>query len=274
MMFLRLIAVLAAAIGIGAISSALGIGGGSLFVPLMVLGLGVDGKTAIGTSLLVILFTALSSTLAYAREKLIDYRLALMLSLGTVPGGVLGAYATKYISASWLVVVFSIFLGLVAVRMLIRKAIGVEETSLQGGLQSLVDAGGRIFRYNVRLRPGVAASFAAGFVSGLLGIGGGVVMVPTMHLIVGVPIHLSVSASMLIICFTSFSGVAVHWTLRHISLYLGILMAFGACIGAQIGARLASRLKPLILKRLFGITLILISARMFLLGVSNLTLFK
>lgn len=271
MMFLRILAVLAAAIGIGAISSALGIGGGSLFVPLMVLGLGVDGKTAIGTSLLIILFTALSSTLAYAREKLIDYRLALMLSSGTVPGGILGAYATKYISSSWLIVAFSIFLGLVAARMLIRsKAVTGGRRPSRGAVRSLVDAEGRVFRYNPKLRPGMAASFAAGFVSGLLGIGGGVVMVPTMNLIVGVPMHLSVSASMLIICFTSLSGVTVHWTLNHISLYLGILIALGACIGAQIGARLASRLKPPILKRLFGITLILISARMFLLGVSNL----
>ncbi|MEM2122642.1 MAG: sulfite exporter TauE/SafE family protein [Candidatus Bathyarchaeia archaeon] len=272
-MTLEVIAVLAAAVGIGAVSSILGIGGGSLFVPLMVLALGLDGKTAVGTSLLIVLFTALSSTLAYAKEKLIDYDIALMLSIGTVPGSILGAYITKYISSFWLIIAFSAFLWLIAVRMLTSPRVyggGEEDHQNTGNTRNLTDAGGRIFTYRVRLKPGIAASFAAGFVSSLLGIGGGVVMVPTMNLLVGIPIHLSVAASMLIICFTSSSGLIVHWTLRQVSLYLGLLLAAGACIGAQIGARTAYRLKPSMLRRLFGLTLILISARMFLLGVSSI----
>ncbi|MBS7644688.1 MAG: sulfite exporter TauE/SafE family protein [Candidatus Bathyarchaeia archaeon] len=270
---LELIAVLAAAMGIGAISSILGIGGGSLFVPLMVLGLGLDGRTAVGTSLFIILFTALSSTLAYAREHMIDYELALTLSLGTVPGSLIGAYTTRFISSSWLTIAFSVFLCLTAARMLIPpKAYreGSEGPRAQDTVRSLPDARWDRSIYRMQLKPGVAASFIAGFVSSLLGIGGGVVMVPAMNLLLGVPIHLSVAASMLIICFTSSSGVIVHWTLRQVSLYFGIVIAIGACIGAQIGAHTAYKIKPLMLKRLFGATLILISARMFLLGASNI----
>jgi uncharacterized membrane protein YfcA len=273
MMMLEVLAVLAASIGIGIISSILGIGGGSLYVPLMVLGLGVEGKTAVGTSLFIILFTAISSTLAYAKEKLVDYELAVILSLGTVPGSILGAYMTKYISSSWLIIAFSMFLWLTAARMLTSSRAHRErgeDPQNKGNMRNLTDAGGRAFEYRVRLKPGMAAGFAAGFVSSLLGIGGGVVMVPAMNLLVGVPIHLSVAASMLIICFTSSFGLIVHWTLRQVSLNLGILIAVGACLGAQIGARIAYRLQPSTLKILFGVTLILVSARMLLLGVSSL----
>ncbi|MGC8849538.1 MAG: sulfite exporter TauE/SafE family protein [Candidatus Bathyarchaeia archaeon] len=270
---IELVAVLAAALGIGAISSILGIGGGSLFVPLMVLALGLDGRTAVGTSLFIILFTALSSTLAYAREDMIDYELALTLSTGTVPGSILGAYTTKFISSSWIIIAFSVFLWLTAARMLITSKANRgegERFQTQNKKRSPVDACESKPIYRMRLKSGVVASFIAGFVSSLLGIGGGVVMVPTMNLLLGAPIHLSVAASMFIICFTSSSGVIVHWTLRQVSLHFGAVIAIGACIGAQIGARIAYRIKPLMLKRLFGATLILISARMLLLGASNI----
>jgi uncharacterized membrane protein YfcA len=252
----------------------LGIGGGSLIVPLLILGFGFEAQTAIGTSLFVVLLTAISSTIAYFRERLIDYKIALILSVGTIPGGIVGAYITRFLSSSWLIMIFSIFLVLMSTKMFMGKKQVINsskenERKNQGFKRYLIDTKGRIYNYNVILIPGIIASCAAGFISGLLGIGGGTVMVPAMVLLMGVPMHLAISNSMFIICLASSAGIAIHWNLEHISLNYVLILTVGTILGAQIGARLASKLKPELLKQIFSITLLIIAIRMFILGITT-----
>ncbi len=206
------------------------------------------------------------------REKLIDYRTTILLSIGTVPCGILGAYITKFLSFSWLVNMFAIFLIFISIKIFSSKDDNNPPRSIslpQSLNRQLIDSRGRVFKYNIYLIPGLIAGCVAGFVSGLLGIGGGTVMVPVMVLLVGMPMHISISASMLIICFTSLSSVSVHLSLGHISFNFAFLLAIGTIIGAQIGARLASKINPKHLRRLFALILIIISLRMLSLGISN-----
>lgn len=270
MFFFEYIILLIVSIGIGIISSMIGIGGGSLIVPLLILGFGMQAHIAVGTSLLVILFTSISASLAYSLKKLIDFKISILLSCGTIPGVILGAYSTQYISSSWLIIIFAILLFIIAIRMLSEKKIKL--TVSQGKhlfiiKRNLVDCSGNIYTYYAKVLPGIVLSGIAGFTSGLLGIGGGIVMVPTLVLIVGMPILLSIAGSMFIICLTSFSGLSIHLLLGHIYLQYAIALCIGTTVGAQVGPYFARRLKPVILTKLFSLTIIILSIRMLLLGL-------
>ena len=269
--FLEYVLLFSASIGIGIISSMIGLGGGSLLVPLLILGFGMKTHMAIGTSLFVILFTSISATFAYSLKKLIDFKISILLSCGTIPGVFVGAYSTQYISSSWLITVFSILLLIIAIRMLNEKR--VKFTVLKGHhlfimKRNIVDCSGNNYTYHARVLPGIVFSCIAGLTSGLLGIGGGIVMVPTLVLIVGMPILLSIAGSLFIICLTSFTGVSIHWLLGQVHLKYALALCIGTIIGAQVGTYFARHIRPVFLTKIFSVAMIVLSLRMLLLGLS------
>jgi len=266
MFLLEVIALILIAFGSGIISAIIGVGGGFLVVPILILFFGLSSHQAVGTSLVMIIFTALSSTFAYARQRRIDYKAGLALTLGTVPGAITGAYITKFITAKGLASLFGVFLIIVATRMIMTS--GKEETSkdpvarTQGWRRKLVDSKGVSFEYMANIKFGVALSFLGGFASGFFGVGGGAVMVPVMTLGVGIPMHVAVATSMFIMIFTSISGAAIHLALRHVLFDYAACLVVGIIGGTQLGAALARKLEARTLKRAFGICLIIIGLRM------------
>jgi len=256
---LALIAVL-----VGMIAAMTGVGGGFLIVPVLNLVFGLPVHQAVGTSLVTIIFTALFSTFAYARQKRIDYKLGLIFTIGTVPGAILGAYTTKFLTERVLAAVFGLSLMLIALRMMgIWKISSIK--SLKASTKwrrRLIDSKGVIFEYSANMKPGTALSFLGGLASGLLGIGGGVVMVPVMNLVVGFPIHLAVATSMLIMIFTSISGAVTHLALGNVQIEYAVYLIVGVIAGTQLGAAIANRMKEKALTRIFGLAIILIGLRM------------
>ena len=256
---LALLAVLA-----GMVAAMTGVGGGFLIVPILNLVFNLPVHQAVGTSLVTIIFTALFSTFAYARQKRIDYKLGLIFTIGTVPGAILGAYTTKFLTERVLGAVFGVSLTLIALRMIgIWKISSIgSPTASTGWKRRLIDSKGVIFEYSANMKPGIALSFLGGYASGLLGIGGGVVMVPVLSLAVGFPIHLAVAASMFIMIFTSISGAITHLTFGNIQLEYAAYIIVGTVAGTQLGAAIANRLKEKALARIFGLAMILIGLRM------------
>jgi uncharacterized membrane protein YfcA len=267
MFLLEAIALVLIAFGAGVISAVIGVGGGFLVVPILVLVFGLSSHQAVGTSLVMIIFTALSSTFAYAWQRRIDYKAGLALTLGTVPGAIIGAYITKFITAKGLASLFGVFLIIVAIQMIMTS--GKEEetsenpaTGTRGWHRKLVDSRGISFEYMANMRFGVVLSFLGGFTSGFFGVGGGAVMVPVMALGVGIPIHVAVATSMFIMIFTSISGTAIHLVLGHILFEYAACLIIGIIGGTQLGALVARKLKAKTLRRVFGISLIVIGLRM------------
>jgi len=175
-----------AAVLIGLASSMLGIGGGAMIVPILTLVYRLDVHQAIGTSLFSIIFMSISSTLAYSRQKRVDYPLCLLLAAGTIPGGMIGAYVTKFVDSSKLMAIFGAILILIAYRFLKGRRKGPDskrKRSALGWRRILVDSKGERFEYNADIMLGVLFSILSGFVSGFLGLGGGIVMVPVLRLI-------------------------------------------------------------------------------------------
>ncbi len=254
---------------VGIISALMGVGGGFMVVPALTMFYGIDPKNAVGTSSLMIVFTAISSTIAYAMQRRIDYKVGALMALGTVPGGILGAYATNFVKSKELAALFGIFEIAIAIRMAIDPGGVAKEGRAQGKWvweRVLMDSRGELFRYRANIPPALAMSFLGGFASGFFGIGGGAVMVPVMVLVAGIPMHLAVATSMFMMIFTSISASTTHLFLGNVLLEYSLLLAIGIIGGTQIGARVARRLKAKWLRRAFGLFLAVLGARMVLLS--------
>jgi uncharacterized membrane protein YfcA len=259
-MFEPILAVIAALVGI--VSAMIGVGGGFLIVPILVLLFNMEIHRAVGTSLVMIVFTATSATFAYARQKRIDYKVGIVLTIGTVPGAMLGAYLTTLASGKLLTALFGAFLLLVSLQMM-RKDYK-SALSKVGWHRTIVDSKGASFNYTARLVPGIILSFFGGVASGFFGVGGGAVMVPVMVMVVGMPIHIAVAVSMFIMFFTSISGAATHLALGNIMPEYALYLSLGIIFGTQIGAAAARRLKSRLLQMIFAIFLIIVAFRMIL----------
>jgi len=255
---------------IGIVAAMLGIGGGVFMVPTLVLfpWYALSPAVASGTSLAAIIFTSVSSTYRYMKQKRIDHLLGLALASTTIPGAFLGSYLKSLIETRLLGLIFAFFLIFVAARMFIGKR-NIEERNTarkarRGKIRRLIDNQGNIFTYSVNIWVIPFLGLTAGFFSGLLGIGGGAVLVPAMNLGIGVPIHLSAATSMFIMIFTSIAGTLTNLWLNQIRFDYAVLLALGIIFGAQLGAHYAAKVSARNLRRMFGVVLLMASIRMIL----------
>ncbi len=250
---------------IGIIAAMTGIGGGVFIVPLLTLLHNFSPAQAVGTSLTTIIFTSLASTANYSRQRRIYYKTGLILATTTVPGAFLGAYLTSIIEARVLGLIFGVFLIFVALRMIFEFSFFRSQgLSARRGIHHLVDSESSLFESRTKIWLGVILSFFGGLSSGLLGIGGGVLLVPIMTLAMGILIHTAVATSMFTMIFTSTSGVIQHLSLGNISVEYALPLVAGTIFGAQVGAHVSKKVSGQTLRKVFGIVLILVSVQMIL----------
>ncbi len=241
---------------IAIVASLTGIGGGIFIVPVLTLLYEFLPANAFGTSLTVIIFTAVASTLNYARQRRIFWKTGLVLVLTTAPGAYVGAWLTEQLAEDTLGLIFGFFLIAVAIYVILgfndrgRSKGGRDETSVELSDSALVHSG-RIIAI------GAGLSFFGGLASGLLGIGGGLLVVPVMAFVMGMSIHFATATSMFTMIFTSLSGFVKHYQANHVNFETALLLALGAVLGAQVGAYASKRVSSKNLRRIFGIVLII-----------------
>jgi uncharacterized membrane protein YfcA len=250
----------------------LGIGGGVFIVPALVIFLHLPAQVGIGSSLISIVATASTASISYIKNNLTDIRLCLLLIVFTVPGAILGSFIATFISSAVLILIFSIILIGVAISMLFRPR-WTEET-LQQSMQSDLDV--RIKRpywwsyydmylkkevfYSIRNIPlGMALSFLGGIISSLFGIGGGVIYVPVLSLLLGVPIKIAIACSSFLIAITAASGSFVNYFNGFVHPFLIAPLVLGSFVGASLGSRISQKSNPGVLRMLFFVILILIA---------------
>lgn len=242
----------------GGFGSLVGIGGGLIIVPVMSVVLGHDVKVAIAASLIGVIATSLSASPRYIRSGLADRRLALPLLVAATLGGLTGGLTTGLLDGRVLSLLFGLLLTGVAIQM-VREVIRhrrprVIEAHDPAGFTSsyLEPTTGVVVGYRVRrLRSGVAASFAAGNVSGLLGVGGGVINVPTMNVLMGVPIRVATTTSTYMLAATGAASAVVQAVSGRLDPLLAAPVALGVIIGAWVGARLSMRTSQDVLRLAF-----------------------
>jgi len=259
----------------GILAPILGIGGGFFFVPTLNILFFLDIHLAITTSMFVILFTSISGTIKYYFTGRINkeiIKIGLILSVTTISGGILGSIFKEYISSIVLTIIFAISLASVGIYMIAHSIKEKEEENkvessviqenpsnkliLYG---SFLDKENKTVKYSLNLPLVLPLTFFAGILSGLLGIGGGLINVPTLNVVCGLPIHFSVAASTFMIVIVAISNNLTNLFISSIDIFLGILLAIGAIIGAQIGPKLVEKISPRNLKIFFGIFTIVFS---------------
>ncbi len=251
-----LFAVLAATYG-----SIVGAGGGFLIVPALLLAGVATPEQAAGTSLVAVLANAASGSIAAAGQRRIDVRMGLVMAAASVPGALSGAYLTRWLSGPAFEVVFGGVLAAVGVWMVVGagKTSSVRSPKQAPSPEQAPSAG--------LIGPALLGA-GVGVLSSALGIGGGVIMVPVLITLLGVPPLVAAATSQLVLVPTALLGALSHAALGHVQLELAIVLAVGAVIGGQLGTRIAPRLRSsTTLVRLLSGALLLTGLRLVLRGL-------
>ena len=262
----------------GLFGSLLGLGGGVLIVPLLTLGFGRPLREAVAVSLVCVIVTSSAAAGAYLRSRTANLRLGMVLVLFTAVGALAGALVAFSLPDRVLAGLFALLLVYVALSMARglrsrpttapdarREPVpvagepvddgapaGDEPPALAGVLGGALDGPG----YHVRrLGPGGLASLGAGVVAALFGVGGGIVNVPTMHLVMGAPLRVAAATSNLMMGVTAVSSAIIYMLRGGLDPYLAAPTALGVFVGASVGARVAHRVDVRVIRGLFVVVL-------------------
>ena len=249
---------------VGVLGSMLGIGGGVLIIPILTLFLGVPIKTAIGASIISVIAASSGAGAVYVGRGLTHTRLGMVLEVATTLGALAGGITAVLVSPRLLEGLFGLVL-IYVVYSLRRLPRAGEEGEPTGLLDTCyVDPfTGREVTYGIRRLPaGMAASFLAGNVSGLLGVGGGIIKVPIMVLVMGMPMKAAIATSNFMIGVTAATSAVVYYARGYIDPQIAVLTALGVLLGAQVGPRLGGRARTRTLKLVFQGVLLLFAVQM------------
>jgi len=261
---------------IGAFGTLIGAGGGFVLVPILLL-VYPNEKTELitGISLAVVFFNALSGSLAYARMKRVDYKSGILFSIATIPGAILGALSTAYVPRG----VFDLLFGvLMIVAAIYLWTSGGEESAVQSYrkgdsdsdprprrmVRDLTDAEGIRYHYAYNPATGVLLSLVVGFISSLLGVGGGFIHVPILTRLLDFPVHIATATSHFVLAIMSLTGTLVHVAQGVFvrGLRRTALLAIGVLIGAQAGAWMSNRVGGKMIIRGLAVALAFVGVRL------------
>ena len=259
---------------VGCLGTLIGAGGGFILVPVLLFlypSLQPESITAI--SMAIVACNALSGTVAYARAGRVDYQAGVQFSLFTIPGSILGVIATRYIPKYLFTIFFgSLLVGLAFYLLFKRLPKGGGNVSVDEGkgmhARTLTDRNGETYQYTYNRYLGWAISLVVGFISPILGIGGGIIHVPALINWLRFPVHIATATSHFILAIMSLVSVIVHIiqgsyndpAIEKLVLYLGI----GAIIGAQSGAWFSHQVKGRAIERALAVSLGLVGIRILL----------
>jgi len=265
---------IAAGAAAGAFGSLLGLGGGVLIVPLLTLGFGLPLREAVGVSLICVIMTSSASAGVYLERHIANLRLGMTLELFTATGALLGGSIAFLLSDQLLSFLFAALLLFVAASMARgrgaelevepepdRHALVVPEPGApQTALDRLSGDGYRVHSLGF----GVIGATGAGITSALLGIGGGVVKVPLMHLAMGVPLRVATATSNMMIGITAAASAVIYIIHGGIDPYVAGPTAIGVFLGATAGSRLGDRVELRYLRLLFVVVLVITALQLLL----------
>lgn len=242
----------------------MGLGGGFLLVPWLLLYHGFPGALAAGTSLCCVVFNSAVGATIYQRQKRIDRRTGIALGLASLPFALAGALLTAVIPDRPFKLAFGILLGAASLMLLFKRNLP-ESPSCSGAGEverRFTDADGRLHHYRYRRGARLAIGAGTGFVSSLTGVGGGVMLVPLMHLYLAMPAHVASGTSHLVVIFTALFGASVHTLLGHASLPHILWISAGILAGAPAGAAASRRLKGRTLLAIVGLVMLYLAGRL------------
>jgi len=248
---LQILILICIGLAAGTVGSLIGLGGGIIIVPML---LNIDHflsafstvpiHVAVGTSLITIVFSSLSSTLSYHKQKRIDYKSGILFLIGSVPGSLLGTYINSLLNTERFTLFFGIFLICISVFLFVSSKLNKKSKEIHKGIiRTYTNDEGEAYTYSYSLPLAISLSICIGIISGLFGIGGGILLVPMMAFLFGFPPQLAVATSMFVVMFTTLGSSISYIALGEVNFYYILLLIPGAWFGGKIGAYINQKLK-------------------------------
>jgi uncharacterized protein len=255
-----------------ALGGMLGMASGIFIVPVLTMCGNVDIRSAIGASIVSVIACSCGSAAAFLKGRLTNVRLAIVLETATTAGALSGVLLAGAIPAAYLFVLFGVILLLSAQQMLAKRrdpALAPRQPLTRSTMWQLDSsypdrALGRDIAYRVeRLAVGMVLMYGAGLISALLGIGSGVLKVPTMDTALRLPIKVSSATSNFMICVTAAASAGAYFVRGDIAAPIAGPVALGSVVGAILGARFLISISSERIRLLFVVVLVALAAQMF-----------
>lgn len=263
----------------GWLGALVGLGGGVVVIPALVLGFGIDIRGAVATSLVAVVATSTAAGSVFVGKGLTNMRLGMTLEVFTTLGGITGGLVALRVPQTALGLVFAALVSVTAVLMLrgrdahgakegvereegAEEPPGVEERGRIAGEYYDPHHGGLVHYQAVRVAAGGAVSFLAGVLSGLLGVGGGFIKVPAMTMGMKVPFKVAAATSNFMIGVTAAASLFIYFSEGLVHPALAAPIALGVVGGALVGTATARRVSATLLRRVLAVVLLLVAAQL------------
>jgi uncharacterized protein len=250
----------------GMIGALLGLGGGVFLVPLLALGFHLELRTAVAASLVAVVASSSATTLLNMKHGLVNVPLAFTLLIATSMGAHFGGTVSQYISTRTLYLIFALTLVLIAIIVTSRAGTRnvVDDAVMEvGRLGGRVVEEGRTLSYVMKRLPfAMGVSLMAGAISGLLGIGGGVIQVPILNSFCGIPIRVAAATSAFMIGPTAAISAFLYLGRGDMDPLITAAIALGSLPGSAVGAWLSRRMAVRSIKGVLATSLILVALRL------------
>lgn len=260
----------------GFLGSLTGLGGGIVIIPLLTLVFGVDIRYAIGASLVSVIATSSGAAAAYVKEGYSNIRVGMFLEVATTFGALFGATIAVLVSTSSLAVIFGLVLLYSSYLSLKHRRTLAAESEPPNLLAEKLKMDGSYptsqgpQSYHVQDVPaGFSLMFAAGALSGLLGIGSGAVKVLAMDQAMKIPFKVSTTTSNFMIGVTAVASAGIYLTRGYVDPGLSMPVLLGVLLGATLGARILQRVQSNVLRIVFGIVILILAAEMIYNGITG-----
>lgn len=266
---------LLAAYSAGLLGSLTGLGGGVVVIPVLTLGFGVDFHYAIGAALVASIATSSGSGSAYVKEGITNVRLGMFLEIATTIGAVCGAVVAVWLNNNIIAIIYGCVLLLTAAMQQRRKSdhdgvVGSETARRLKLFGTWPQKDGSLKAYELKnVGGGFGVMYVAGVLSGILGIGSGVLKVLAMDGLMKVPFKVSTTTSNFMMGVTACASAVVYVQRGIIAPGIACPVMIGVLFGALTGARLLKRMNVRVLRQIFCVAITLVALNMIWQGFSG-----
>ena len=249
---------------IGFLAGLLGVGGGFVMVPVLTMVFGVPMKIAIGTDTFYIVLTALSGAYKHVKNGFANFKIVGVIAVSAIFAAQIGAMLCIETPKETVPLLFGVLLLLISFSMLVK--INIFNKNKKAGEGNIHKYGFwtefREEKLFVSIPKALAIGIIVGGFSGFFGVGGAVLLIPLMLSVLGLPMHIVIGSSLMIVMFSALSGSLRYFIEGFVDIPLGIALLSGSIIGSYFGAHMASKTHPEKLRKVFAFMLIIVGLKM------------
>ncbi|MHB8443292.1 MAG: sulfite exporter TauE/SafE family protein [Patescibacteria group bacterium] len=257
----------------GVIGALVGIGGGIIIIPILILIFHINIKIAIGASIISVIATSSSAASVYLKDKIINIKVGMLLEIATTIGAITGAEIMGILNTTVLLYIFAFVLLISILPLLKNRDQEVDENVENDNIADYLKLSSSYYdkkqnkkiSYNVTNIPGgFVIMYIAGLISGLLGIGSGVFKVLALDDVMKLPMKVSTTTSNMMIGVTAAASAFIYLINGYINPYIAIPVMIGVFIGSYYGTELIGKTSNVYLKKIFILVILVIAIEMIL----------